>query len=132
MLNALICYHAVYYPWLFCACIFVNQAVAGCVYAGIPVASVKVFGTKHGTNIYGFVSSGVLISSVINVIFSVYLIDVVGIQVLFYIGATLQCASLFILYGFSEELDVENLKKYDGVKLVREEALKSDEFKIEM
>ena len=44
LINALIVYHAVYYPWLFITCIFVNQAVSGCVYAGIPVASVKVFG----------------------------------------------------------------------------------------
>ena len=41
-------------------------------------------------------------------------------------------ASLFILCNFTEELDVENLKKYDGVELVREAALKSDDHKIEM
>ena len=43
-----------------------------------------------------------------------------------------QLASLFILYYFTEDLDVENLKKYDGVVLVREATLKSDEHKIEM
>ena len=40
-----------------------------------------------------------------------------------------QLASLFILYHFSEDLDVENLKKYDGVVLVGEEILKSDDLK---
>ena len=106
--------------------------MAGCVYAGIPVAAVKIYGTKHGTEIYGYASSGVLISSFINVIFSVYLLDVLGIQILFYIGALFQLASLVILYNFTEELDVENLKKYDGVILEREAHLKSDEHIIEM
>ena len=36
---------------------------------------------------------------------------------------------MFILYHFTEDLDVENLKKYDGVVLVEEGTLKSDELK---
>ena len=55
MVNALVCYHAAYYPSLYVACIIVNNMVAGGILAGMPVAVVNVFGLQYGPEIYSLV-----------------------------------------------------------------------------
>jgi len=39
----------------------------------------------------------------------------------FYFGACVTCLSFLILWRFEEKLDVENLKKFNGVVLVETE-----------
>ena len=78
LVNALVCYHAAYYPSLYVACIIVNNMVIGAILAGIPVAVVNVFGLEHGPAILSLVDLGVLFASMINVLQSVYLLDMVG------------------------------------------------------
>ena len=132
MVNAMVCYHAAYYPSLYVTCIIVNNMVQGAILAGIPVATVNVFGLEHGPGILSLVDLGVLFASIFNVLQSVYLLNMLGFQSLFYIGALFQFLCLVVLHHYEEDLDVENLRKYDGIKIEQEAAVKSDDPQIEL
>ena len=51
---------------------------------------------------------------------------------MFYIIAILQGLLLVVVYYFEEELDIENLRKYDAIELEEEGDLKSDDKSIEL
>ena len=84
---AMIAHEAVYYPWLYCTCIILNFMCIGGMYAIFPVAVINVFGLKHGPTILTIIYFGSLLASIINVINTMYLLDIIGFENLFYVGA---------------------------------------------
>ena len=79
LVNALIVYHAVYYPWLYVTCCFVNNMCIAGSLSGIPIAVVNVFGLERGPGVLSFVDLGILFASMFNVILTVYLMDYVNL-----------------------------------------------------
>ena len=129
---ALIAYEAVYQPWLYVTCILVSNFMGGCVQAGIPIAVVNIFGVERGVGVVSFVNFGILFVSIINVILTVYLMDILGLELLFYIVALMQGSILFIIYFYEEDLDIENLKKHDALEIVQKGSVRSDDKEIEL
>ena len=127
---ALVSYQAANYPWLYCTCIILNFACIGGMFAVFPIAVVNVFGLEHGPTILTLVYTGCLLASIINVFYTMYLLKHVGFENLFYIGAFSQVLCLTVLWMFEEKLDVENLKRFGGVKVVREKTIRSDEIEL--
>ena len=124
---AFISYQAVHTPWLYIGCILASNVCVGAAQAGIPMAVVNVFGMKYGVGVISLVNIGILFVSIINVLLTIYLMDIIGLELLFYVVALIQALVLVVLYFYRDELDVENLKQYDAVEIDDEGELKSDD-----
>ena len=115
LFNSLICYGAAFYPWIYFTCVLVNFWCLGGLFAIFPVAVTNVFGLQVGPQIYVWIMFGVFIASLINLIQSTFLIDKVGFAALFYFGSITQVLCLLVTYFYEEELDVERLRRHNGL-----------------
>jgi len=79
------------------------------------VATIKVFGDKHGPYIYVFVIQGALVADWINLAVIQLVLPSTSFLVIFNIGAVTAVATLIILWRYKDELDIENLRKHDGL-----------------
>ena len=118
--NSLVCFWAAYVPAIYFICVMINYAVLGGLFAIFPVSVQNCFGLELGPQIYVQILFGSFTSSILNLITTKYLLPATNFVSLFYVGAITQVLTLILLYFFKEELDVERLAKYDGVKRVSE------------
>ena len=116
LVVSLICYHAVYVPWLFFTCILLNYMSVGGLFAIFPVSVQNVFGMEFGPQIYIWVLLGSFFASLLNMLSTVWLLPVLGFQALFYVGSFTQGLALVTLYFFEEKLDVDRLASYNALK----------------
>ena len=108
-------------PWLYFLCILLNYMSIGGMFALFPTSVTKVFGEEFGPQVYVWVLLGCFLASLVNTFNTIWLIKVIGIQALFYLGSVTQVITLVILYFFEERLDVENLARYNALKTKNEE-----------
>ena len=118
---SLICFHAANIPWLYFLCILLNYMSIGGMFALFPTSVTRVFGSEFGPQVYVWVLLGCFLASLVNTFNTIWLIKVMGIQALFYLGSVAQVITLGILYFFEERLDVENLAKHNALKTNYEE-----------
>ena len=52
LINALVCFWAAYVTEIYFACILINYMCVGGLFAVFPVSVTKMFGLKHGPQIY--------------------------------------------------------------------------------
>ena len=116
LVNSMVCFWAANIPALYFICVIVNYAVQGGIYTFFPVSVTKVFGMEQGPTVYVGVLFGGIISAVINLVNSKYLLPVTSFECLFFVGTGTQVATLILIWWFKEELDVDRLAKYDGLK----------------
>jgi hypothetical protein len=117
--NSMLCFWAAYVPALYFICVLVNYMVIGGIFATFPVSVQNCFGLEFGPQIYVQILFGSFISSLMNLVTTKYLLPATSFVLIVYVGSLFQVASLGCLYFFSEELDVKNLAKRDGLKFVK-------------
>ena len=115
LINSLTCYWAAFIPSVYFACVMLNYMSLGGMFAIFPVAVTNVFGLATGPKIYVWILLGTFIASLIILIETTYLEDLLGFAALFYFGSVTQIATLIILYYYKEELDVERLRKHNAL-----------------
>ena len=115
LINSLVCCWAVHYPSLYFICILVNFWCLGGLFSIFPVAVTNVFGLNIGPQIYVWIMFGVFIASLMNLLQTAYLKDMVGFQALFYMGSVTQILCLVIAYYYEEKLDVDRLRRYGAI-----------------
>ena len=96
-------------------CVLVNYFCIGGMFAILPVAVTNVFGLELGPKIYVWIMLGGFLTSVINLIETAYLENLIGFMALFYFGSACQLACLVITCFYQEELDVERLRRHNGL-----------------
>ena len=116
LVNSMVCFWAAYYPALYFVCILVNYACVGGMFTIFPVSVTNVFGLEHGPAIYVQVMFGGFITSILNLMTTMWLLPVTNFMTLFYVGSLTQIATLALLWWFKEELDVDRLSKYNAVE----------------
>uniref|UniRef100_A0A7S3MI29 Major facilitator superfamily (MFS) profile domain-containing protein n=1 Tax=Favella ehrenbergii TaxID=182087 RepID=A0A7S3MI29_9SPIT len=116
LVVSLVCYHAVYWPWLYFLCILLNYMSLGGMFTIFPVCVQNVFGLESGPQIYVWILLGSFVASVLNTLSTIYLLPSVGFQALFYFGSVAQVITLLILHCFEEKLDVERLARFNALK----------------
>lgn len=115
LVNSLVCYWAAYIPALYFICIMVNYMVIGGIFAIFPVAVTNVFGLEAGPGIYVWILLGSFFSSCINLLETTILEPALGFASLFYFGSIMQVISLIVIWFYEEKLDVERLRKHNGL-----------------
>ena len=115
LINSLICYWAARYPTIYFICILVNFWSLGGIFSIFPVAVTNVFGLHIGPQIYVWIMFGVFVASLMNLIQTAYLKDMVGFCALFYMGSVTQILCLVIAYFYEEKLDVDRLRRRNAL-----------------
>ena len=85
------------------------------MFAILPVAVTNVFGLTLGPKVYVWILLGIILTSVINLIETEYFEKVLGFMALFYFGSACQLVCLVITCFYQEKLDVERLRKHNGL-----------------
>ena len=101
-----------------------NYLCLGGLFAIFPVAVTNVYGLTAGPKIYVWILLGSFLSSVINLIETTYLQDLLGFMALFYFGSVTQIACLVVTCIYQEKLDVERLRRHNGLLSQAEEEQK--------
>ena len=65
---------------------------------------------------YIWILLGSSLTSVLNLLSTQYLLEVVDISVIFYLGAFCELIVLILLYFYHEKLDIENLRKHGALR----------------
>ena len=91
---------------MYFTCILLNYMSLGGMFAIFPVSVQNVFGLEFGPQIYVWVLLGSFLASLVNTFNTIWLLDIIGFQALFYLGSLAQVVTLAILYFFEEKLDI--------------------------
>lgn len=103
------CFWAAYVPALYFICIMTNYLVVGGLFTIFPVSVTNVFGLERGPQIYVWILFGGVLSAVLNLFSSKYLLPATSFIVIYYAGALTQIVTIALVIWFKEELDVQNL-----------------------
>jgi MFS family permease len=118
--NGLVCFWAAKWAPAFFVCVLLNYFVIAAIFTILPVSVINVFGNKHGPYIYVFVMLGGLFADFINLPLIILVLPKTSFLIIYNIGAVIATICLVILCFFKEELDVENLRKHNGLSEVHE------------
>lgn len=114
------CYWAVYVPALYFTSILLNFVVVSGIFTIFPVAVNNVFGLESGPQIYVWIMLGGFFAALINLLLTTVVLDWVGFMWLFYFGSFLTIVVLVMMYFYEEKLDVERLRRHNGLKSCKE------------
>ena len=119
LVNSLVCFWAAYNTPSYFFCVVVNYMASGAIFTCFPVGVTSTFGLEHGPTIYVQILFGGFVSAVLNLITTKYILPATSFCFLFYVGSIAQVLVLVLLFFFKEELDVDNLAKFNGVVRVK-------------
>lgn len=117
LVVSLVCFHAARWPWFFFLCIMLNYMSLGGMFAIFPVCVQRVFGLELGPQVYVWVLLGSFLASLVNTLNTIWLVEILGVQMLFYLGSAAQVVTLAILFFFEERLDRRNLARFNALKV---------------
>lgn len=83
LLNSLICYDAVHYPWLYFLSIQLNYIVLGGIFALYPAPASATFGDKIGVRVYALILLAAVAGTGFDTVLVSQLYDVIGLRGLF-------------------------------------------------
>ena len=86
------------------------------MYAIFPGAVANVFGIQYSPQIYALILVANLLTSITNLMMTKWLQPATGFLTCFLIGTVITLLCVFIVLPFKEELDVNNLAKWNGIK----------------
>ena len=129
LINSVGCYWAAFVPSLYFMCVMLNYLCLGGLFAIFPVAVTNVYGLAAGPKIYVWVLLGSFLSSLINLLETTYLQELLGFMALFYFGSVTQIACLVVTCCYQEKLDVERLRRHNGLLSQAEEEQKEVKIK---
>ena len=115
LINSLVCYWAAYWPAAYFMCVMLNYMCIGGIFAIFPVAVTNVFGLTVGPKIYVWILLGSFFGSLINLVETTVLLDALGFAALFYFGSVMQVLCLLVTCCYEEKLDVERLRRHNGL-----------------
>jgi MFS family permease len=115
IINSAGCYPARQITWLYFICIQLNYFTLAGIFAIFPVSVANTFGKKYGAAVYPLVVIASPISAVLITLLEKYVYPVIHMQNMMLIGTACSTISFFVLFGFEEKLDVQNLIKRDVV-----------------
>merc|ERR1711865_538076 len=92
-----------------------NYFVIAGIFTILPVATIKVFGNKHGPYIYVFVMLGALVADWCNLALIELVLPHVSFLAIYSFCAVTAFGCLIILWRFKEELDYDNLRNHNGL-----------------
>ena len=127
LINSLVSYWAAWMPAAYFICVLVNYMAIGGLYAIFPVTVTNLFGLEIGPKVYIWILLGGNVVSVINLLETAVFERLIGFVGIFYVNSAFQLLSIIVTYFYKEELDVERLRKYGGLK--SQEYVAQKEFK---
>ena len=125
LVVALTFYWAAYVPSLYFTCILLNYVAMGGFYAIFPVSVTSVFGLTYGPQIYVQILFGSFCASLWDLGMTRWVLPETSFSFMFYFGAGVTLVTLAIVYFFKEQLDSENLAKWNALEPVKKVRSKS-------
>ena len=106
-----ISYSVVKIEWLYFICIQLNYMVLGGIFATFPSPCYNAFGQKNGARVYSSILFGSFFASGFSVLCVQFFYEILGVKIIFYIGAFGAIIALIIVMFHQERLDIERLDK---------------------
>ena len=91
------------------------MVIAG-IFTILPVAVNNVFGLEAGPQIYVWIILGGFFAALINLLLTTVVLDLVGFVWIFALGSFLTIIVLVMMCFYEEKLDVERLRRHNGLK----------------
>ena len=113
--NACTCFWAAKFPPAYFVCVLLNYFCVGGLWTIFPQTIINVYGQNKGPVVYSLIMASSFLTALAELITTKYILPVTTYLVLYSIGGCFVAVGLLVLCFYKEKLDVENLKRHNGV-----------------